>query len=64
MEILITKVKQYNGPLRHVVSVDGVPVAVTKRRGRAEKLSAYLQGYQVDISDRSVERALSVLRED
>lgn len=64
MEITIVKVKQYNGPRYHVLSVDGIPVAVTKKRGQAEKLSSYLRGNPSEITDRSLERILSPLRED
>ncbi len=58
MDIQIHNVKQYNGPKRKVLSVDGIPIATARSRKRLESFSAYLQGYSVEISDKQVKKTL------
>ncbi|WP_249646581.1 hypothetical protein [Lactiplantibacillus plantarum] len=37
MKIEITRVKKYNANWNHVISVDGIPVAITKSANRANE---------------------------
>lgn len=62
MDIQIHNVKQYNGPKRKVLSVDGIPIAIARSRKRLENFSAYLQGYSVEISDKQVKKKLDQFR--
>jgi hypothetical protein len=62
MDIQIHNVKQYNGPKRKVLSVDGVPVVIARSRKRLEIFSAYLQGYTIEIADKKVKKRLDQIR--
>ena len=63
MDIQIHNVKQYNGPQRKVLTVDGVPMVIGGSCQRLESLSAYLQGYTVEIADKKVKKRLDQIRE-
>ncbi|WP_375180556.1 hypothetical protein [Enterococcus rotai] len=64
MDIQIHSVKQYNGPKRKVLSVDGIPIAIARSRNRLEGFSAYLQGYHVEISDKKIKKSLDQIRRE
>lgn len=42
-----TRVKQYNSTYKTVISVDGVPVCITRSNKRASDIMSYLSGYEV-----------------
>ncbi|WP_430597533.1 hypothetical protein [Enterococcus sp. AZ177] len=62
MDIQIYSAKQYNGPKRKILTVDGIPVVIARSRKRLESFSAYLQGYPVEISDKQVKKKLDQIR--
>lgn len=62
MTITQTRVKQYNSTYKTVVSVDGVPVAMTKADKRASDIVAYLNGYDVEIKDGTIRKTLDKYR--
>lgn len=51
MKIEITRVKKYNATWNHVISVDGVPIVITKSANRANEAVAYLMGQHADLND-------------
>lgn len=62
MIITQTKVKQYNSTRKIVVCVDGVPVCITTSSKRAADITAYLEGYDVEIADGKIKRQLDKVR--
>lgn len=62
MVITQTRVKQYNSTYKTVISVDGVPVAMTKADKRASDIVAYLNGYDVEINDGTIRKTLDQYR--
>lgn len=58
MEVKVYKVKQYNSVTKTVVCVNGKPVCICGNGKTLAKVEAYLQGYQVDIKDGKIKKAL------
>lgn len=48
MKITQTRVKQYNSTYKTVISVDEVPVCITRSNKRASDIISYLSGYEVE----------------
>lgn len=63
MKITQTRVKQYNSTYKTVISVDGVPVCVTRSNKRASSIISYLSGYDVEINDGKLKKQLNKIRE-
>lgn len=63
MTITQTRVKQYNSTYKTVISVDGVPVAMTKADKRASDIVAYLNGYDVELNDGAIRKILDQYRQ-
>ena len=62
MNITQTRVKQYNSTYKTVVSVDGVPVCITRSNKRASDIMSYLSGYEVEINDGKLKKQLDKIR--
>lgn len=62
MDIKVTKVKQYNATYKHIVMIDGDPVCITDSGARASECIQYVNGYDADISDGAVKKALDKYR--
>lgn len=64
MKATITRVKKYNASWNHVVSVEGVPVAIAKSANRAGLIAAYIDGMNVSLADGTLEKELERWRHD
>lgn len=64
MKITQTRVKQYNSTYKTVVSVDGVPVCITRSNKRASDIMSYLSGYEVEINDGKLKKQLDKIRNE
>ena len=62
MNITQTRVKQYNSTYKTVVSVDGVPVCITRSNQRDSDIMSYLSGYEVEINDGKLKKQLDKIR--
>lgn len=62
MNITQTRVKQYNSTYKTVISVDGVPVCITRSNKRASDIMSYLSGYEVKINDGKLKKQLDKIR--
>lgn len=62
MNIQTFKVKHYNSTKKVVVTVNQVPVTVTRTEEEASLLISYLNGYNVELHDSSVKNALDVVK--
>ena len=62
MNITQTRVKQYNSTYKTVISVDGVPVCITRSNKRASDIMSYLSGYEVEINDGKLKKQLNKIR--
>lgn len=58
MNITKTRVKQYNSTYKTVISVDGIPICMTKADKRASEIIAYLNGYDANIADGKIKKIL------
>ena len=59
MKVETYRVKQYNSTQKTVIAVDGVPICIVARKGiTVSNILAYLQGYDSEINDKAVKRAL------
>lgn len=63
MKVTRTRVKQYNSTYKTVISVDDEPVAITRSEQRAADIEAYLNGYDIVISDGKLKNTLDYYRE-
>jgi PHD/YefM family antitoxin component YafN of YafNO toxin-antitoxin module len=64
VKITQTRVKQYNSTYKTVVSVDGVPVCITRSNKRASDIMSYLSGYEVEINDGKLKKQLDKIRNE
>jgi hypothetical protein len=62
MNITQIRVKQYNSTYKTVISVDGIPVCITRGNKRASDIVSYLSGYEVEISDGKLKKNLDKIR--
>ena len=62
MNIMQTRVKQYNSTYKTVISVDGIPVCITRSNKRASDIVSYLSGYDVEINDGKLKKQLDKIR--
>ena len=62
MNIQTFKVKHYNSTKKVVVTVNQVPVTVTRTEEEASLLISYLNGYNVELHDSSVKNALDAAK--
>lgn len=62
MKITQTRVKQYNSTYKTVISVDGMPVCITRSNKRASDIMSYLLGYEVEINDGKLKKQLDKIR--
>lgn len=60
----ISKVIGYNCPNKYLLSKDGQPILFANGKKRLGLCMTYLEGYDVEIGDRKVERLLKKLRSD
>lgn len=59
MNITTKRVKQYNSTTKTVIMVNGDPVCIVRGCGKTvSNIIAYLNGYDVLISDNAVKKAL------
>ena len=63
MKLTQTRVKQYNSTYKTVITVDGVPVCITRSNKRASDIVSYLSGYEVEINDGKLKKHLDKIRE-
>jgi PHD/YefM family antitoxin component YafN of YafNO toxin-antitoxin module len=62
MKITQTRVKQYNSTYKTVITVDGIPVCITRSNKRASDIISYLSGYDVEINDGKLKKQLDKIR--
>lgn len=63
MRIKIYRVKQYNATTKTVITVDDVPVCIVAGKGiTVSRIVAYLEGQDVEISDKAVKKALDKVK--
>ena len=63
MNITTHRIKQYNSTYKTVVSVDGKPICIVAGVGKtASNIIAYLNGYDVDIADGKIKKALDMCK--
>lgn len=59
MNITTCRVKQYNSTFKTVISVDGKPICIVAGVGKTvSNIIAYLNGYDVNIADGKIKKAL------
>lgn len=59
MNITTHRIKQYNSTYKTIVSVDGKPICIVAGVGKTlSNVIAYLNGYDVDIADGKIKKAL------
>lgn len=59
MNITTKRVKQYNSTTKTVIMVNGDPVCIVQGCGKTvSNIIAYLNGYDMPISDNAVKKAL------
>lgn len=64
MNITQTRVKQYNSTYKTVISVDGIPVCITRSNKRASDIVSYLSGYEAEINDGKLKKQLDKIRNE
>lgn len=62
MKITQTRVKQYNSTYKTVITVDWIPVCITRSNKRASDIISYLSGYDVEINDGKLKKQLDKIR--
>ena len=62
MKITQTRVKQYNSTYKTVISVDEIPVCITRSNKRVSDIVSYLSGYEVEINDGKLKKQLDKIR--
>ena len=63
MKITQTRVKQYNSTYKTVISVDGIPVCITRSNKRASDIVSYLSGYEAEINDGKLKKQLDKIKD-
>lgn len=64
MIVTTKRVKQYNSTTKTVVMIDGEPLCIVQGCGRTvSNILAYLEGYDVEISDGKIKNLLNKVRE-
>ena len=58
MEIKTYKVKEYNSTKKTVVIINDEPVCIIKGKKTLATILAYAQGYQVEIKDGKIKKAI------
>lgn len=51
-------VKQYNSTFKHILIINGNPVAITDSVERVNILESYVKGYDVEINDGAIKKIL------
>lgn len=65
MDIQVYRVKQYNSTSKSVVVVNGKPICIVQGNGKTlSNIISYLNGYNVEISDKHIEKILDKVIED
>ncbi len=62
MDIKVKIVKQYNATYKHIVLIDGDPICITDSGARASECIQYVNGYDANINDGAVKKALDRIR--
>lgn len=63
MNITTHRIKQYNSTYKTVVCVDGEPICIVAGVGKTlSNVIAYLNGYDADIADGKIKKALDMCR--
>lgn len=63
MNVTTHRIKQYNSTYKTVVCVDGKPICIVAGVGKTlSNVIAYLNGYDADIADAKVKKALDVAK--
>lgn len=63
MNITTYRIKQYNSTYKTVVCVDDKPICTVASVGKTlANIIAYLNGYDVDIADNKIKKALDMYR--
>lgn len=57
------RVKQYNSTYKTVISVDGIPVCITRSNKRASDIVSYLSGYEAEINDGKLKKQLDKIKD-
>ena len=64
MKITTKRVKQYNSTTKTVIMVENEPICIVQGCGKTvSNIMAYLEGYDVEISDGRIKRVLDEYRE-
>lgn len=59
----IHRIKQYNSTYKTVVCVDGKPICIVAGVGKTlSNVIAYLNGYDVDITDGKIKKILNICK--
>lgn len=59
MDIKTYRIKQYNSTYKTVITVNGEPVCIVQGTGKTvSNIIAYLNGYDVEISDNKIKKKL------
>lgn len=59
----VKTVKQYNSTYKHILFINGEPIAITESRERMSKLLSYVQGYDIVVNDFKIKKVLDKYRE-
>ncbi|WP_041555030.1 hypothetical protein [Carnobacterium maltaromaticum] len=62
MKLTVHRVKQYNSTYKHVISLNGQPICISKSGKRASDIIAYLQGYDIVINDGKLQKQLNKIK--
>lgn len=63
MTITTCRVKQYNSTFKTVISVNAKPICIVEGVGKTvSNIIAYLKGYDVDIADGKIKKALDMCK--
>lgn len=62
MDIKVKVVKQYNATYKHLILIDGEPDCITDSGARASECIQYVNGYDAEINDGAIKKALDKYR--
>lgn len=58
MQIKTKAIKQYNSTYKHLLIVNGEPICLADGGARLSEFIKYLEGYEADINDGAIKKAL------
>ena len=63
MNIRTKAIKQYNSTYKHLLIVDGEPICMADSGKRVSEFIKYLEGYDANINDGAIIKALNLCKE-